>query len=98
MGGRGGFKEEVEDGCGRWEVDGQGGGGSVKRRRSQKRGKAVTKNNKDRQYTTIKQNKVEVGRYVDRRETETFDNSWRECLTDFHVFCFLFSCLQTKVS
>jgi hypothetical protein len=59
VGGRGGFEEEVEDGCGRLmdEVV----VAPSKRGKSRKRDKATTNNDNDRQYTTIKQNAVEVG-------------------------------------
>jgi hypothetical protein len=57
--GRGGFEEEVEDGCGRF-MD-KAAAAPSKRRRSRKRDKATTNNDGDRQYTTIKQNTVEVG-------------------------------------
>ena len=45
MGGRGGFEDEVEDGCGRLSVDASAA--PLKRRRSQKRDKAVTNNDDD---------------------------------------------------
>ena len=59
MGGRGGFEEEVEGGFGR--LTDKAVVAPSKRRRSQKRDKATTNNDNDRQYTTIKQNTVEVG-------------------------------------
>ena len=60
MGGRGGFEEaELEDGCGR--LTDEAAAAPSKRRRSPKRGKATTNNNINRQYTTVKQNTVEVG-------------------------------------
>ena len=50
MGGKkGGFKEEVEDGCGR--LTDKATVASSKRRRSQKRDKATTNNADDHQYT-----------------------------------------------
>ena len=52
MGGRGGFEEEVEDGCGR--LTDEVAAAPSKRRRSRKRDKATTNNDDDRQYTTIK--------------------------------------------
>jgi hypothetical protein len=59
VGGRGGFEEEVEDGCGR--LTDEAAAAPSKRRRIQKRDKAMTNNNDDCHYTTIKQNMVEVG-------------------------------------
>jgi hypothetical protein len=60
VGGRGGFEEEgVEDGCGR--LADEAAAAPSKRRRSQKRDKATTNNDDNCQYTTIKQNLVEVG-------------------------------------
>jgi hypothetical protein len=59
VGGRGGFEEEVEDGCER--LTNEVAAAPLKRRRSRKRDKATTNNDDDRQYTTIKQNTVEVG-------------------------------------
>jgi len=59
VGGRGGFEEEVEDGCGR--LTDKAAVAPSKRRRSQKRDKTMTSTNNDCQYTTIKQNTVEVG-------------------------------------
>ena len=44
MGGRGGFEEEVEDGCGRLTDE---AAAPSKRRRSQKRDKAATNNDND---------------------------------------------------
>jgi hypothetical protein len=46
VGGRGGFKEEVEDGCGR--LTDEAVAAPSKRRRSQKRDKATTNNDDDR--------------------------------------------------
>jgi hypothetical protein len=57
--GRGSFEEEVEDGCGR--LADEAVAAPSKRRRSQKRDKATTNNDNECQYTTIKQNMVEVG-------------------------------------
>ena len=45
MGGRGGFEEEVEDGCGR--LTDKAAAAPSKRRRSQKRDKAATNNDDD---------------------------------------------------
>ena len=59
MGGSGRFGEEVEDGCGR--LTDEAAAAPSNRRRSQKRDKATTNNDDDRQYTTIKQNMVELG-------------------------------------
>ena len=59
VGGRGGFEEEVEDGCGM--LTDKAAVAPSKMRRSRKRDKATTNNNNDHQYTTIKQNMVEVG-------------------------------------
>ena len=59
MRGRGSFEEaEVEDGC--WRLTDEAAALS-KRRRSQKRDKATTHNDVNCQYTTIKQNMLEVG-------------------------------------
>jgi hypothetical protein len=60
VGERGGFEEEVEDGCDGRLTD-KAAAAPLKRRRSQKRDKSMTNNDDDRQYTTIKQNTVEVG-------------------------------------
>jgi len=60
VGGRGGFEEVVEDGCGR--LTDEATGAPPKRRRSQKIDKAkINNDNNDRQHTKIKQNTVEVG-------------------------------------
>jgi hypothetical protein len=59
VGGRGGFEEEVEDGCGR--LTDEAAAAPSKRRKSRKGDKATTNTDNDRQYTTIKQNAVEVG-------------------------------------
>jgi len=56
VGGRGGFEEELEDGCGR--LMDEVAAAPSKRRRSRKRDKATTKNDNNRQYTTINQNTV----------------------------------------
>ena len=64
MGGRGGFEGEVEDGCGR--LMDKAVVASLKRRRSQKRDKATTNNDDNRQYTNIR---TEYGGC--RREMET---------------------------
>ena len=67
----------MEDGCGR--MTDEAAAAPSKRRRSQKRDKA-TNNNDNRQYTTIKQNTVEVGgRHRPRRKMGkegggTYDN------------------------
>jgi len=58
VGGRGGFEEEVEDGCGR--LMDETAAAPSKMRRSQKRDKATANKDDDSQYTTIKQNTVEV--------------------------------------
>ena len=59
VGGRGGFEEEVEDGCGR--LTDKAVAAPLKRRRSLKRDKSMTNNGDGSQYATIKQNTVEVG-------------------------------------
>jgi hypothetical protein len=59
VGGRGGFEEEVEGGCGR--MTDEAAAAPSKRRRSQKRDMATMNNDDDHQYTTINQNTVEVG-------------------------------------
>ena len=59
VGQRGGFEEEVEDNCGR--LTDKAVAAPSKRKRIQKRDKSTTNNDNDRQYTTIKQNMVEVG-------------------------------------
>jgi hypothetical protein len=49
VGGRGGFEEEVEEGCGR--LRDEAAVAPSKRRRSRKRDKATTNNDDDRQST-----------------------------------------------
>jgi hypothetical protein len=70
--GIGGFEEEVEDGCER--LTDKAAAAPSKRRRGQKRDKATTNNDADRQYTTIKQNTMEVGgrRRRWRRDAEKY--------------------------
>jgi hypothetical protein len=59
VGERGGFEEEVEDGCGR--LTDEAAVAPLKRRRSQNRDKATTNNDSDHLHTAINQNTVEVG-------------------------------------
>ena len=61
VGGRGGFEEEVENGCRRLMDEAATALLKTKRRRSQKRDNAMTNNDDDHQYTSIKQNMLEVG-------------------------------------